>query len=216
MSTKDLANIAKEELRALGGQPAFLGYYDFPDVLCVSVNDEVVHGIPRTDKILEDGDVVSLDFGVTYEGMITDAARTIIIGSKKQRRVAELVAATEASLEAGIASLRDGVCTGDIGNAVEVALRSGRYGIVRDLVGHGVGHKLHEEPNIPNYGREGHGPTLKAGMTIAIEPMVTLGTHKVYVDRDGWTIHTQDGSLAAHFEDTVLITHDGSEVLTKI
>lgn len=216
MSTKDLADIAKKELRSLGGQPTFLGYYDFPDVLCVSVNDEVVHGIPRTDKILRDGDVVSLDFGVTYDGMITDAARTIIIGMTKQKRTAELVAATESSLEAGIAVLRDGVRTGDIGSAVEASLRPGKYGIVRDLVGHGVGHELHEEPNVPNYGRAGHGSALKAGMTIAIEPMVTLGTHKVYVNQDGWTIHTQDGSLSAHFEDTVLITHDGAEVLTKI
>jgi methionyl aminopeptidase len=215
MTTKEVADIAKQELRGLGGQPAFLGYYDFPDVLCISVNDEVVHGIPRTDKVIKDGDVVSLDFGVTYKGMITDAARTIIIGGKN-KKVAELVAITEASLDAGISVLRDGVHTEDIGSAVEAVLRPGKYGIVRDLVGHGVGHELHEDPNIPNYGRPGRGPVLSAGMTIAIEPMVTLGTHKVYVAQDGWTIHTQDGSLAAHFEHTILITEDGSEVLTKL
>jgi methionyl aminopeptidase len=213
MSTKDLAEIAKMELRGLGGQPAFLGYYGFPDVICISVNDEVVHGIPRTDKIVRDGDIVSLDFGVRYNGMITDGAVSRIVG-KADRRRAELVAATEASMLAGIDVMRDGVQTGTIGAAVESVLSGGKYGIVRDLVGHGVGHELHEDPNIPNYGKAGTGTKLQAGMTIAIEPMATLGTHKVFVESDEWTIRTQDGSLSAHFEHTVLITQDGAEILT--
>lgn len=213
MSTKDMAEIAKSELRALGGQPAFLGYYGFTDVICISVNDEVVHGIPRADKIVRDGDIVSLDFGVRHKGLITDGAVSRIVG-KADRRATELVAATESSMLAGIAVMQDGVQTGTIGNAVESVLRSGKYGIVRDLVGHGVGHALHEDPNIPNYGRAGTGTKLQAGMTIAIEPMATLGTHKVSMDNDGWTIRTQDGSLSAHFEHTVLITQTGAEILT--
>jgi methionyl aminopeptidase len=216
MSTKDLAEIAKKELRSLGGKPAFLGYYGFPDVICTSVNDEVVHGIPRSDKIINDGDVLSLDFGVTYKGMITDAAITTIVGGTANAKVKKLVSITEESLMAGINTLHDGVHVGDIGNAIESVLKQGKYGIVRDLVGHGVGHELHEDPNIPNYGRSGTGPVLTAGMTIAIEPMVTLGSYRVFMDKDGWTIHTSDGSLSAHFEHTVLITKDGAEILTKI
>jgi methionyl aminopeptidase len=209
-----LAEIAKLELRGLGGQPAFLGYYGFPDVICISVNDEIVHGIPRTDKVVNEGDIVSLDFGVRHKGLITDAAVSRIAGKPKDRRAAELVAATEASMLAGIAVMQGEVQTGTIGHAVEEVLNQGKYGIVRDMVGHGVGHELHEDPNIPNYGRAGTGTKLKAGMTIAIEPMATLGTHKVFMENDGWTIRSQDGSLSAHFEHTVLITSQGYEILT--
>lgn len=216
MTTKDLAEIAKRELRGTGGQPTFLGQYGFPDVICISVNDEVVHGIPSTDKILRNGDILSMDFGVTYDGMITDSAISIIVGMPKSKETAELVSSTEKALHSGIATLKDGVRTGDIAQAVQAVLENRKYGIVRDLVGHGVGHELHEEPNVPNYGKAGTGPTLQAGMTIAIEPMATLGTHKVYIDRDDWTVRTQDGSWSAHFEHTVLITVDGSEILTKL
>lgn len=216
MSTKDLAEIARSELTSLGGQPAFLGYYGFADVICISVNDEVVHGIPRSDRIIKDGDIVGMDFGVKYNGMITDAAVSRVAGMSKDKQIHNLVATTEASMLAGIAVLCDGVKTGTIGNAVETVLTAGKYGIVRDLVGHGVGHELHEDPNIPNYGKADMGSVLSAGMTIAIEPMATLGTHKVFVDDDGWTIRTQDGSLSAHFEHTVLITQHGSEILTTL
>lgn len=216
MTTKDLAEIAKRELRGTGGQPTFLGYYGFPDVLCVSVNEEVVHGIPSADKVLKKGDLVSMDFGVTYEGMITDSAITEIVGKAKDEKVAALVDVTKKSLHAGIATLKDGVQVGDIAHAVQLVLERGKYGIVRDLVGHGVGHELHEDPNIPNFGRAGTGPVLEAGMTIAIEPMATLGTHRVGTAKDGWTIYTQDGSLAAHFEHTVLITDNGAEILTTL
>jgi methionyl aminopeptidase len=215
MSTKDLSEIAKEELRALGGQPPFLGFFGYPDVLCVSVNDEVVHGIPRPKHILADGDIVSMDFGVTYRGMVTDAAISVILGKGTSEAI-KLVETTERSLKAGIKAVHGGCKTGDIGAAVEAVLAPAGYGIVRDLVGHGVGHSLHEDPNIPNYGKAGHGETLLSGMTIAIEPMATLGTHKVITDSDQWTIRTADGSLAAHFEHTVLITDNGAEILTTL
>jgi methionyl aminopeptidase len=216
MTPKDLSEIAKTELRGLGGQPAFLGYEGFPDVICISLNDEVVHGIPRADRVIKDGDIVSLDFGVRHKGLITDAAVSRIAGEVTNQRAAALVSATEAAMHAGIAVVKDGVMTGTIGQAVQEALEQGKYGIVRDLVGHGVGHELHEDPNVPNYGKVGTGTKLRAGMTIAIEPMATLGTHKIFVERDGWTIRTQDGSLAAHFEHTVLVTADGFEILTDL
>lgn len=216
MSTKDLAEIAKRELRGTGGYPTFLGQYGFPDVLCVSVNDEVVHGIPSKDKILRNGDILSMDFGVTYDGMITDSAISVVVGLPKNKQATELVANTEKALHSGIAVLKHKVHIGDIAKAVQTVLERGKYGIVRDLVGHGVGHELHEEPNIPNYGKAGTGAELLAGMTIAIEPMATLGTHKVYIDQDDWTVRTQDGSWSAHFEHTVLITSEGFEILTKL
>jgi methionyl aminopeptidase len=215
MTTKALADIAKRELRGTGGQPTFLGYYGFPDVLCVSVNEAVVHGIPSTEKVIQDGDIVSLDFGVTYQGMITDAAVSVIAGQPRPTDQ-KLVATTEQALTAGIAACHDGVQVGDIAAAVQAVLQQARYGIVRDLVGHGVGHQLHEDPNIPNYGQAGVGPVLKAGMTIAIEPMATLGDYRIYIADDEWTVITRDGSRAAHFEHTVLITEDGAEVLTSL
>jgi methionyl aminopeptidase len=215
MSTEDLAVMAADELHRLGGQPSFLGYQGFPSVICISVNDEVVHGIPRADHIINAGDIVGLDFGVTYRGMVTDSAISVIAGGKALKPShQQLVEDTERSMLAGIAAVHDKVRTGDIGYAVESSLRKKPYGIVRDLVGHGVGHELHEDPNIPNYGRANTGPWLDAGMTIAIEPMVTLGTERVYIDNDDWTIRTQDGSWAAHFEHTVLITPDGAEILS--
>lgn len=215
MTTKDLAEIAKRELRSTGGQPTFLGYFGFPDVLCVSINEEVVHGIPGK-RVIADGDIVSMDFGVTYNGMITDGAVTRIAGSPKSPADKRLVEITKQSLDAGIAVCKAGVRVGDIAAEIEAVLKAGKYGIIRDMVGHGVGHELHEDPNIPNYGRKGTGPVLAAGMTIAIEPMATLGDDRIYMADDGWTLISRDGSRAAHFEHTVLITKDGPEVLTKI
>lgn len=215
MSTKDVANMAAVELKRLGGKPAFLGYQGFPDVICISLNDEVVHGIPRRDKIIQNGDVVSLDFGVNYNGMITDSAKTVVAGTSSNKEVDQLIAVTEASLYQGIDQLKDGVKVGDIANAIQKVLEKQQYGIVRDLVGHGVGHLVHEDPNIPNYGQAGTGPKLEAGMTIAIEPMATLGGEQVMMDDDHWTIRTRDGSLAAHFEHTILITQDSYEILTS-
>lgn len=216
ISTKDLADLAAAELESLGGEPAFLGYQGFPDVLCTSINEEVVHGIPSRQKIIQAGDIVSLDFGVIYRGMITDGALSFIVGKPKNESHAKLVTITEQSMMAGIAVVHDQVRTGDIGAAVQAVLDRHHYGIVRDLVGHGVGHHLHEDPNVPNYGRPNTGPWLSKGMTIAIEPMATLGTDRVYIAEDGWTVLTQDSSWAAHFEHTVLITEDGAEILTAL
>jgi methionyl aminopeptidase len=216
MSTQDLADRAALELKALGGQPSFLGYQGFPDVICISLNQEVVHGIPSKDRIIKDGDLIGLDFGVTYKGMITDSAISLIVGNPKQKGHVDLVKNTEAALMVGINAVHDQVRTGDIGHAIEKFLKHHRYGIVRDLVGHGVGHELHEDPNIPNYGRANTGPWLSSGMTIAIEPMVTLGTDRVAQAEDGWTIVTADNSWAAHFEHTILITDDGAEILTTL
>lgn len=214
VTTQFLSDIAEKELRKLGGEPAFLGYQGFPEALCVSVNDEVVHGIPKNSIIIEDGDIVSMDFGVTYQGMITDSAISVIAG-KSDAKDEALLRATKRSLHQGIAQLKDGVRVGDIANAIEKDLNKAGYGIVRELVGHGVGHHVHEEPNIPNYGKAGTGPILQAGMTIAIEPMATMGDYRVVIDEDGWTVRTKDGSRSAHFEHTVLITENGAEILTQ-
>jgi methionyl aminopeptidase len=216
MSTRDLAVIAAAELEKLGGQPSFLGYQGFPDVICISLNNEVVHGIPNPERIIAEGDIAGLDFGVTYKGMITDSAISVIAGKPKTKGHIQLVQDTEAAMHAGIQAVHDRVRTGDIGAAVEKSLKHRPYGIVRDLVGHGVGHELHEDPNIPNYGRPNTGPWLDKGMTIAIEPMVTLGTERVLVAPDGWTILTADNKWSAHFEHTVLITETGAEILTTL
>lgn len=212
MTGKDASEIARKELKAFGATASFLGYMGFPDVICISLNDAIVHGIPN-NKPFKDGDLVSFDFGVTYKGMITDSAFTMCVGknTKTQQR---LLKTTERSMYAGIDQLKNGVRTGDIGSAIQKVLDAEGFGIVRDLVGHGVGHHVHEDPNIPNYGVSGTGPALKAGMTVAIEPMATLGDYRVKMDHDGWTIRTRDGSLSAHFEHTVLITRDGYEILT--
>lgn len=214
MTTQDLADIARSELRSLGARPAFLGYQGYPDVLCVSMNDEVVHGIPDVKRIINDGDIVSMDLGVLYQDLITDGAISVIAGDSDDPRTRRLLSVSEQSLAAGIEAVRSGVSVGNISAAIQTVLDSQKYGIVRDLVGHGVGHEIHEPPNIPNYGHKGNGPHLKAGMTIAIEPMATLGTHAVKIAADGWTVLTADGSLAAHFEHTVLVTPDGAEILT--
>ncbi|HUD06976.1 MAG TPA: type I methionyl aminopeptidase [Candidatus Saccharimonadales bacterium] len=216
MSTLDLAIIAKKELSSAGGEPAFLGYMGFPDVLCVSLNDEIVHGIPRKNRLIESGDILSLDFGVKFKGMITDSAISLIVGKPNDPKDQKLVEQTKQALMAGIKVIKDGITVGDISNAIETVLNSNHYGIIRDMVGHGVGHQLHELPNIPNFGRPGSGPRLMRGMTIAIEPMATLGDYHILTDADHWTTRTADGSLSAHFEHTVLITEDSFEILTKI
>jgi len=214
MTGIDIDTLARNELKKLGGIPAFLGYQGFPGTICISVNDAVVHGIPNAIPF-KSGDVIGFDFGVIYEGMITDAARTFVIGDSNSE-VKRLVQATQRSLDNAINKVKNGCSVGDVSSAAQDVLDRGGYGIVRDLVGHGVGHNVHEEPEIPNYGAAGTGPKLKSGMTIAIEPMSTLGGWQVVVDPDGWTIRTRDGSLSAHFEDTVLVTDDGAEILTRI
>jgi len=217
----DVDRLARAELKRLGGKPAFLGVKggpgvpDFPATICISVNNAVVHGIP-TDEPFKAGDLVGFDFGVLYGGMITDAARTFVVGGEANNlQEKKLVEATKRSIDAGINAVKPGARTGDIGAAVQSVLDAAGLGIVRDLVGHGVGHELHEAPEIPNYGTRGTGDMLKEGMTIAIEPMATLGDWRIYIDKDLWTIRTADGTLSAHFEDTILVTRDGAEILTR-
>lgn len=214
LTTKQLADLAAKEIRRLGGDTVLLGYLGFPDVICISLNDEVVHGIPG-EEVIGEGDLVSFDLCVGYKGMITDSAMTLIVGegSGAKRR---LLKGTNEALYAGISCLRDGIKTGDIGATVEKVMTNYGFGIVRDLVGHGVGHQVHEEPDIPNYGIAGTGKVLSEGMTICIEPMSTLGGDEVVMDKDGWTVLTKDSSLSAHFEHTILITKDSAEILTAL
>lgn len=214
VSGLEIDALAAAELKKLGGVPAFLGYQGFPNSICISVNDAVVHGIPNATPF-KSGDVIGFDFGVTYNGMITDAARTVIIGDSDDN-IQKLVDNTKLSLDKAIAAVRDGCSVGDISAAAQDVMDAAGHGVVRDLVGHGVGHLVHEEPEIPNYGVGGTGPKLKSGMTVAIEPMATLGDWRVVLDPDGWTIRTRDGSPSAHFEDTILVTDDGCEILTRL
>ena len=187
---------------------------NFPNVICISVNEQIVQGIP-TEYVLQKGDIVSFDLVITYKGMKTDSAFTMVVGEPNGVQK-HLINATERSLYAGIDAIKGPVHIGDISAAIEKVLSDAKLGIVRELVGHGVGHEMHEAPEIPNYGRKGKGLLLKPGDTIAIEPMATLGGEKIRVEEDGWTISTRDGSMAAHFEHTVLVTKDGAEVLTQL
>ncbi len=189
----------------------------FPGVVCISVNEQIVHSVP-SDYVFEVGDVASFDLVIEYAGMKTDAAFTMVIGQESSGAVKHLLSATERSLLAGIDAIQGGGArTGDIGAAVEKVLSDAKLGIVRELVGHGIGHSMHMKPDVPNYGRKNTGDVLQVGDTIAIEPMATLGGEKITSDHDdGWTISTRDGSLAAHFEHTVLITEDGAEILTQL
>ena len=190
---------------------------NFPAVICISVNDAIVHGVP-TDQPFEKGDVVGFDLVITYKGMKTDSAFTMVIGEQPSGAIKHLLNTTERSLYAGIDAIKgQGTQAGDIGAAIEKVLNAGKLGIIRELVGHGVGHEMHMGPDIPNYGVKGRGVLLQPGETIAIEPMATLGGESIMTDADdGWTISTRDGSLAAHFEHTVLITENGVEILTKL
>lgn len=214
LTPQDMAKLAAEELKKLGGEPAFKGFHGYPDIICISVNDQVQHSIPN-NRPFEEGDVVNYDFGVRYKGMITDAGVTVgvgKIGAGEQR----LLQGTQQALEAALNVIKDGCKVGDISAAVESVLKKHRLGIVRELVGHGVGHELHEGPSIPNYGRAGTGPVLRAGMTIAVEPIATLGAEPIVGDPDGWTLWTVDGSKSAQFEHTILVTETGAEVLTRL
>lgn len=216
MTPRDISALASRELQRLGGKPSFKGFEGFPDVICISTNNEVQHSIP-SGHVFADGDIVNFDFGVTYNGMVTDGGISLCIGGpgKADADGKRLLEGTERALYAGIDVVRDGVRVGDISAAVQAVLDQYRLGIVRELVGHGVGHALHEDPEIPNYGTRGTGPTLRAGMTIAIEPITTLGGPRIFQAHDGWTLLTQDGSRSAQFEHTVLVTKTGSEILTQ-
>lgn len=215
VSGAEIAAEAAAQIKAAGLQPVLRGYHGYPDCICISVNEGVVHGIPSKNKFNE-GDVVKLDLAVGNQGMIVDSALTVVATNKAlSPDVKRLLDGTKHALEIGISAVKGaGTKVGDISAAIEDELNKYKLGIVRDLVGHGVGYSVHEEPNVPNYGSKGKGATLPTGVTIAIEPMATLGGWQVGILKDGWTIVTRDQSLSAHFEHTVLVTEDGAEILT--
>lgn len=213
VTTGDLDLIAREELKRFGATPSFLGYHGYPAVICSSVNDEVVHAIPN-ERALVDGDILSVDFGAIVDGWHGDSAITIEIGTKIAAQ-SKLSAVTRESMWAGLAKCVAGNHLTDIGHAIENSIRAeGNYGILEEYTGHGIGTKMHMEPSVPNYGRPGFGPELQVGMALAIEPMVTLGSKHVHTLADNWTVVTDDGSRASHWEHTVAITEDGPWVLT--
>ena len=212
MKTRELDDIVAREVDMLGAKPSFKGYRGFPSNLCVSINDEIVHGIPG-ERVIRDGDILSLDLGVSFMGFQGDAAITFGVGEiGSQAR--ELVETTEGALKSGIAAARAGARLGDISAAIQKYAESRGYSIVREYTGHGIGREMHEEPQIPNFGLPGTGPVLKEGMTLALEPMVNMGDWRTRVGDDHWTVLTADGSLSAHFEHTIVITDGEPEVLT--
>ena len=214
VSTLDLEKAAEARTRELGAKAAFKGYHGFPCVLCTSVNSEVVHGIPSAKRILKEGEIVSVDFGAFVDGYCGDAAITVPVG-KIDPEAARLLQVTEASLEAAIAAVKPGATLGDVGFAVQKVVEAAGFSVVRDFVGHGIGAHMHEEPQVPNFGIAGRGMKLRAGMVIAIEPMVNAGKHEVVVLEDGWTAVAADGSMSAHFEHTVAVTATGARILTE-
>jgi methionyl aminopeptidase len=213
-TTLDLEKAAEAKLAELGAKPAFKGYHGFPCCLCTSVNSEVVHGIPSNRRVLKEGDIVSVDCGAVLDGFYGDAAITIPVGEKIDPTTARLLKVTEKSLHSAIATVRPGATLGDVGAAVQRVVEAEGFSVVRDFVGHGIGVHMHEDPQVPNFGEPGRGMKLKAGMVLAIEPMVNAGRPDVQVLGDGWTAVTGDGSMSAHFEHTVAVTADGARVLT--
>ena len=233
LSTGELDELALRLIRETGGEPVFKGYRaegrgrPYPAAICTSVNDEVVHAIPTQDRVLASGDVLGLDIGMRWPagqpsaasnqqpaGLITDMAVTVAVG-KVSAEAERLITVTREALERGIRAIRPGIALGNLGHAIQHHIETNGFSVVRDLVGHGVGRELHEEPYVPNYGTRGEGLLLREGMVRAVEPMATAGKPAVKLDPDGWTWRTQDGSLAAHFEHTVIVTQEGAEVLTK-
>jgi len=215
ISTYDIDLIARKAIEEQGAKPAFLGYRGYPATICVSINNEVIHGIPDKKKIIKEGDIVSLDLGAIYDGFYGDAAITIGIG-KIDEKNRKLIEVTEKSLYIGISEIKDGVLLGNVSSAIEEFVIKNKMSVVKEFTGHGIGRNLHEEPSIPNFGKRGTGPILRAGMTLAIEPMVCFGKSDVHFLKDGWTVVTDDGSYAAHFEHTICVTKNGCEILTKI
>lgn len=214
ITTMDLERAAEKLIRDLGAKPAFKGYYDYPCVLCTSVNDEIVHGIPSANRALKDGDLVSIDCGVVLEGYYGDSAVTVPVGEVAQD-ARKLLDVTEQSLYKGIDAAVVGATVGDVGAAVQQHVEANGFSVVREFVGHGIGTRLHEDPQVPNYGTRGHGPRLREGMVIAIEPMVNAGKSGARLLEDKWTAVTEDGSYSAHFEHCVAVTSDGPMILTR-
>ena len=216
VSTQELDDIAERMIRDAGAVPSFLGYGSnppFPGSICTSINDEVVHGIPSPERRLVSGDLISVDIGCILDGWHADCARTWPVGAVSAAEL-QLVSTTRQAMEAGISAAVPGRRIGDIGYAIESIARDHGYGVVRPFVGHGIGTSMHEDPQVPNYGRPGTGMRIEAGMCLAIEPMFTLGGDDVFVDDDGWTVRTVDGTRAAHFENTIAVTEGGPQVLT--
>jgi len=215
VSTMDLERVAEARIRDLGAKPAFKGYYEYPCVLCTSVNNEIVHGIPSERRKLKAGDIVSIDTGVLLDGYYGDAALTLPVGSEIRPELQKLLEVTRNSLYAGIEAARSGNTIGDVGSAVQKIVEANGFSVVREFVGHGIGTKLHEDPQIPNFGTPGHGPRLREGMVLAIEPMVNMGKPGAKVLSDNWTAVTEDGSFSAHFEHCVAVTKNGPMILTE-
>jgi methionyl aminopeptidase len=215
ITTMDLERFAEKKIAELGAKPAFKGYYDYPCVLCTSVNDEIVHGIPSEKRALKDGDIVSIDCGVVLDGYYGDAAITVPVSDAVKPELRKLLTVTEESLYKGIDQALIGNSVGDVGAAVQEHVEAAGFSVVREFVGHGIGTRLHEEPQVPNFGARGHGAKLREGMVLAIEPMVNYGKPETRVLGDKWTAVTVDGSFSAHFEHCVAVTKDGPVILTR-
>lgn len=213
ISTLQLDQLAEEFITKQGAVPSFKGYGGFPGSICASVNDVVIHGIPSKEVILKDGDIISIDMGAEINRYHGDAARTFMVGEVSQE-AKDLIRVTEESFFKGVEAFRVGNRLGDISNAIESHIVAAGFGVVKDFVGHGIGRNLHEQPNVPNYGKAGFGPVLREGMVLAIEPMVNVGSYEVKVLKDRWTVKTKDGSLSAHYENTVALTDQGPQLLT--
>ncbi len=215
VTTKHLDDIIRHHIERSGARPSFLGYGGFPGSACISINDEVIHGIPSKDRVLMEGDIVKIDVGAYYHGFHGDSANTFAVGNISAE-AAELIRVTRESFYKGIAEARANARIGDIGHAIAAHAESFGYGVVREYIGHGVGQNLHEDPEVPNYGNAGRGPRLFPGMTIAVEPMINMGSYHVRQLADGWTVVTADGSLSAHYEHTIAITEGEAEILTQV
>jgi methionyl aminopeptidase len=214
ITTRELDDIARREIESHGAAPAFLGLYGFPATACISINEEIVHGIPG-ERVIEDGDLVSIDCGAIVGGMYSDHARTVVAGTSTPEKD-RLVKVTSESLAKGIGQIKPGNRIGDVSHAVESYVLSQGFDLVREYVGHGIGRELHEPPQVPNFGPAAKGPLLRVGMVLAVEPMVNVGTWKTRTLDDDWTVVTEDGELSAHFEHTIVVTPDGPEVLTVL
>ncbi len=215
VTTKHLDDIIRTYIEKCGARPTFLGYGGFPGSACISVNDQVIHGIPSKDVVLKEGDIVKIDVGATYQGFVGDSANTFGVGNISED-AKKLIERTKESFYRGAAQVKEGNRIGDISAAIQTYLEGHGYGVIRKYVGHGVGRELHEDPSVPNYGKPGRGPRIVTGMTLAIEPMVSIGSYEVKELRDGWTVVTADGSLSAHYEHSVALTEEGIVYLTRV
>ena len=215
VSTYELDKLIREHIERSGARPSFLGYAGFPASACISINDEVIHGIPSNKRILQEGDLVKIDVGAFYKGYHGDSARTIPVG-RVSDEAARLIEVTRRSFFAGVEQMKIGNRLGDVGSAIQECVEKAGFSVVRRYIGHGIGKELHEQPDVPNYGTAGRGTRLCAGMVLAIEPMVNVGTEKVLEMPDGWTVKTEDASLSAHYENTVALTSEGVVITTLI